>query len=112
MKNKRPLKNSYAGVIKKIYKQLFIAVIGAVLCVVFLRNLVRGQLGNFITQCICYIFDIYDWEYALYLYQNNVRAYYSAIVVGVGTLFFILIFTIVLRGFTKCFDAILLGVDA
>lgn len=77
-----------------------------------MRNLVRGQLGNFITQCICYIFDIYDWEYALYLYQNNVRAYYSAIVVGVGTLFFILIFTIVLRGFTKCFDAILLGVDA
>ncbi|MBQ1251604.1 MAG: HAMP domain-containing histidine kinase, partial [Firmicutes bacterium] len=102
----------YFGVIKNIYKQLIIAVIGSVLCVVILRNLVRGHFGNFITNFICFIYDIDAWEYASSLYYDNVRIYYSAIILIVGILFFLLIFTITLRGFTKCFDAILHGVDA
>ena len=91
---------------------MFIALTGAVLCVVILRNLVRGHLGNFITRCICVIGDIDDWEYASYLYLTNVRTYYSLIILCIGTVFFVIIFSIVLRGFTKCFDTMLLGVDA
>lgn len=111
MKDKRLLKKSYAGVIRNIYKKLTVAVIGAMLCVILLRNLVRGYLGDFITKCICFFHNIDDWEYASFLYYKNVRIYYATIIVCVGILFFLIIFRIVLNGFTKYFDEILLGID-
>lgn len=87
------------------------AVMIAALCVILLRNLVRGYLGNFITWCICVFMNIDDWEYASFLYFMNVRNYYVFIIICVGIIFFLVIFRIVLNGFTKYFDEILTGID-
>lgn len=89
-----------------------VAVVGAMLCVVLLRNLVRGHLGDLITKGICIIMNIDDWEYATFLYYKNIRTYYAIIIAWVGILFFVVIFRIVLNGFTTYFDEILIGINA
>lgn len=112
MKNKKTLKKMYKGVILNIYKRIVIAFLIAAVAVFLLRNLVRGYLGNFITKCICIFQNIDDWEYASYLYMINVRNYYAVIIGVTCILFFMVIFRIVLNGFTRYFDEILAGIDS
>lgn len=110
MKPSRMRKRSYSRLIHKIFFQMILMIILAVIFVFAVRLIGRGYIGdaivNFMIQRMHLEYDTAFTYYHVYI-RNNIEN----MMVITAIIFFILIFRIAVRWFMKYFDYIVEGVD-
>lgn len=110
MKNKEIQKPDYTDLKKKIYLQITMIVISAIIAVATLRMLLNNTAGNFIVSIFQEIFNI-DWYKAHGLYIKVIRSNLDFIIYLTFAIFFIILSRFLLSKFEKYFSEISVGLD-
>lgn len=111
MKNREIQKPDYTDLKKKIYLQITMIVISAIIAVATLRMLVNNTAGNFIVSIFQRIFNI-DWYTAQNLYIKVIRNNLDFIIYLTFAIFFIILSRFLLSKFEKYFSEISVGLDS
>ncbi len=111
MKNREMQKPGYADLKKKIYIQITMIVVFAIIAVATLRMLVYNTAGNFIVSIFQRIFNI-DWYKAQDLYTKIIRNNLDLIIYLTFAIFFIILSRFLLSKFEKYFSEISVGLDS
>lgn len=110
MKNREIQKPDYTDLKKKIYLQITMIVISAIIAVATLRILLNNTAGNFIVSFFQEIFNI-DWYKAHNLYIKVIRNNLDFIIFLTFAIFFIILSRFLLYKFEKYFSEISVGLD-
>lgn len=89
---------------------MLIILLAAVLCVILIRSLGSGHIGNWITFLISKAFHI-EWDRAASIYFRNFRSHIDTIMMFTLIIFFLIMCWFLLSWFTKYFDDIVKGVE-
>jgi two-component system sensor histidine kinase VanS len=110
LKNKLIRNNPYTKLKTKVFLQMLIILLAAVLCVILIRSLGSGHIGNWITFLISKVFHI-EWDQAASIYFNNFRSHIDTIMMFTLIIFFLIMCWFLLSWFTKYFDDIVKGIE-
>jgi two-component system sensor histidine kinase VanS len=111
LKNKEIQKPDYTDLKKKIYLQITMIVISAIIAVATLRILVNNTAGNLIVSIFQRIFNI-DWYKAHDLYTKLIRNNLDFIIYLTFAIFFIILSRFLLSKFEKYFSEISVGLES
>nr|WP_041219344.1 vancomycin resistance histidine kinase VanS [Desulfitobacterium dichloroeliminans] len=111
MKSKSDIrKNDYSRLKRKVFGQMLLITIVAVVSVFLLRFLLWGEIGNLIVKMLISTFRFRDWE-AHTVYQLMIRNNLDMILFLVILIFLVILFRFSVSWFTKYFDEISSGMD-
>ncbi|WP_427846161.1 vancomycin resistance histidine kinase VanS [Desulfitobacterium dichloroeliminans] len=103
-------KNDYSRLKRKVFGQMLLITIVAVVSVFLLRFLLWGEIGNLIVKMLISTFRFRDWE-AHTVYQLMIRNNLDMILFLVILIFLVILFRFSVSWFTKYFDEISSGMD-
>jgi two-component system sensor histidine kinase VanS len=103
-------KNNYSKLKGKVFFQMFLITVTAVVTVYLLRNILRGQVGDRIVRFLVNVFHFDYWK-AQNIYQLGFRNNLEIILFVVILIFMVILFRFSISWFTKYFDEISMGMD-
>ncbi|WP_445900282.1 vancomycin resistance histidine kinase VanS [Desulfitobacterium sp. THU1] len=103
-------KNDYSRLKRKVFWQMLLITVAAVVSVYLLRILLRGEIGDLIVGFLMDSFRFRDWE-AHTIYQLVIRNNLDMILFLVILIFLVILFRFSISWFTKYFDEISTGMD-
>jgi two-component system sensor histidine kinase VanS len=108
LKSKR--KSDYSKLKGKVFFQMLLITVAAVVTVYLLRYILRGQIGNRIVEFLVNAFHFRNWD-AQMIYQLVIRNNLDMILFVVILIFLVILFRFSISWFTKYFDEISTGMD-
>ncbi|MFZ7104110.1 MAG: vancomycin resistance histidine kinase VanS [Peptococcaceae bacterium] len=108
LKSKR--KNDYSKLKSKVFFQMLLITVAAVVAVYLLRYILRGQIGDRIVRFLVNAFH-FNYSDALTIYQLVIRNNMSMILFVVNLIFLVILFLFSISWFSKYFDEISAGMD-
>ena len=103
-------KADYSKIKRKLYSYVLIAGIGAVVIVAFMRELIRGDAGDWIVDFLQKSFRLQHQD-ALYIYQKIIRFNFDIIIYAAFAVCFLFLFRIIISKFVRYFDEVNAGID-
>jgi len=110
LKNRGDKRNDYSKLEWKVFLQMLLITVAAVVTVYLLRSILRGQIGNRIVRFLVYAFDFRNSE-AQTIYQLVIRNNLDMILFLAILLFLVILFRFSISWFTKYFEEISAGMD-
>lgn len=111
MKSKRDKRrNDYAKLKSKVFFQMLLIIVAAVVAVYLLRYILRGKIGDRIVRFLVNDFNFRNSD-AKIIYQLVIRNNMDMILFVVILIFLVILFRFSVSWFTKYFDEVIAGMD-
>ncbi|OMG51311.1 vancomycin resistance histidine kinase VanS [Paenibacillus macerans] len=110
MKLKSNKKGNYAMLKRKAFLQMLLITVIAVVTVLLMRDILRGQIGDRIVQFLIYTFNLNNSD-ALLIYHYVFRNNLDLILLLLTLVFLVILSWFTISWFTKHFDEISSGMD-